>query len=149
MQSFFGIFAPMMKKRCYIFSLLLAMLIVLSSNMLAHHHHLNEICFDVEICSIDGNINDNHTSDPCQSNSSDDTCEIEQMHTFLTSVKSVLQLQQTIFSQPFIFYAVVPRLLFPLYYLEQQQTAFSEIIIKIPERFVSSGGLRAPPVLVA
>ena len=135
----------MMKRKGYIFCLYLAMLIVLSTNMLAHHHHFNNLCFDVEICSIDGNINDAHTSDPCQNNSSDDTCEIEQMRTFLTSAKSVQQLQQSISAQSHLLYTVVPEFLYLLHDTEKHTTTFHDFIILIPEKYVFSGGLRAPP----
>ena len=137
-----------MRKRCYIFCLYLAILIVLSTSMLAHHHHLKETCFDVEICSIDGNINDEHTSDPCQNEHSGDTCEIEQMQTFLTNARSNLQLQQNFFSESHLFYAVATELPTLLHILEQQQTTFSKVIIFISEKLISSAGLRAPPVLV-
>ncbi len=37
-------------------------LIVLSTTILPHHHHLSKICFAEELCAVDGQTNDEHTS---------------------------------------------------------------------------------------
>lgn len=50
-----------MKRTVYIFCLWWATLAVLSVSIMLHHHHVDEVCFALEECASDGNINDIHT----------------------------------------------------------------------------------------
>ncbi len=50
-----------MKRTIYIFCLWWATLAVLSVSIMLHHHHVDEVCFALEECASDGNINDIHT----------------------------------------------------------------------------------------
>ena len=60
LQKDCAIFAPM-KRTVYIFCLWWATLAVLSVSIMLHHHHVDEVCFALEECASDGNINDIHT----------------------------------------------------------------------------------------
>lgn len=47
---------------------------VLSASILPHHHHLSRICFAVERCVSDGQLNDEHTSHSSSHNDDTDDC---------------------------------------------------------------------------
>ncbi|MDD4591100.1 MAG: hypothetical protein PHG06_11840 [Parabacteroides sp.] len=56
------------------------------TTFMVHHHHNNQICTIEEICAIDGNINDNHTS---HAQNEEEGCPLLQIRNFTSNVKSV------------------------------------------------------------
>lgn len=80
------IFADGMRRRLYIFQLMLATLMVLLSTVVLHHHHEEGICTVVETCRMDGNKNDSHTAHHGQEKSG---CVVQLMHQFVVKASSV------------------------------------------------------------
>ena len=123
------------------------MLMVLSVNTMLHHHHLGRICFNTEICPIDGDFNDTHTSDPCDEEPSDDSCELEQMRTFLSNAQSIHQFKHSVVSSSCLWLCLAPDALFPMPNVGKRQIYITNILFAHSEDYISSGGLRAPPFM--
>ncbi|MCQ2960146.1 MAG: hypothetical protein MJ198_08175 [Bacteroidales bacterium] len=73
----------MRQKKTAIIILLPTILLLLLTSVLPHHHHLSEVCFTIQTCDIDGNLNDKHT-DHHESNdeSSEDNCVLKSQYSF-------------------------------------------------------------------
>lgn len=82
-----------MKRQLYIFNLWIATLSVLLSTFMMHHHHEGRVCLVEEICTEDGNINDEHT-DHCENEQ--EGCQVYQMHHFIINAKVVKSIQKQI-----------------------------------------------------
>jgi hypothetical protein len=137
------------RKKAYLFNLWLATLLVLSVTFLPHHHHLKAVCFTEEICDVDGNINDQHTAHHAtepESNSED--CSIDQIKQIFIGEKGLQQLKQAVSQQAHRLYAVVLSILaIPQADVSPYEKAFQEPLIRFLDCCISSGGLRAPPIL--
>lgn len=53
--------AYMMRNKCYIAFMALAVAVMLTVTFLPHHHHNGMLCTEVEYCEDDGRYNDEHT----------------------------------------------------------------------------------------
>ena len=82
-----------MKRWLYMCSLWVATFCVLLSTVVMHHHHYGEICMAIEQCSLDGNLNDEHTE---HHENEQEGCQVHQMHHFLINAKVVKSIKQHI-----------------------------------------------------
>ena len=143
------IFAPM-KRTVYIFSLWWATLAVLSVSIMLHHHHVNQVCFALEECASDGNINDIHTQHaPTEGEGTpSDYCAVETAKQFIpargtASMSAKWGGAQTSHPLAALYGACVP-----LKAQTRQECPHGRgPRALLPEELCSSGGLRAPPTV--
>lgn len=64
-------------------------LLALSASVMPHHHHLSKICFAIERCVTDGQVNDEHTSHPSSHDSDPDDCPAQGVQA-IKAVKTLL-----------------------------------------------------------
>lgn len=82
-----------MKRQLYIFTLWIATLSVLLSTSMMHHHHEGRVCLVEEICTEDGNVNDEHTE---HRENEQEGCMVSQMHHFIINAKVAKSIQKQI-----------------------------------------------------
>ncbi len=131
-----------MKRRLYIFSIWVAMMGMFLSTMMLHHHHYERICMALEVCSLDGSLNDEHTE---HHDTEHDGCQVNQMHHFLvknkvakSTVRLVLDASQQTFVRPadVRFFCLSARV----------ATEWETATLLLPEESCSALSRRGPPL---
>lgn len=82
-----------MKRKLYFLTLWMATLAMMLSTMMMHHHHEGRVCLVEEVCTEDGNVNDEHTE---HQENEQEGCKVHQMHHFLINAKVVKSIKQHI-----------------------------------------------------
>lgn len=149
LQKDCAIFAPM-KRTVYIFCLWWATLAVLSVSIMLHHHHVDEVCFALEECASDGNINDIHTQHaPTEGEGTpSDYCAVETAKQFIPAQGTASMAAKWGRARVCHLLNVVCGAGLPLMGQTQQERPHDHRPqASLPEEQCSSGGLRAPPTV--
>lgn len=137
-----------MMKKVSIFSLWLATFMMLSVTILSHHHHFQQACFMEDICQMDDHTDDSHATQQSSENEAQtDNCSVEQIKHVIKSEKSARQITQAISRQAHLLYAFSPSKVLPSIDVSLFCEASTEPTVRLLEVYVSSCGLRAPPIL--
>lgn len=138
----------MMKQKIYITLIGWATILLLSASSMLHHHHLQEACFAIEQCALDGQWNDLHTEHPSEHSGGGtaDRCVVESIKTFLTNTRSVQDVQKSIDKQIPLLFVHIPSI-YVERFIQSIENLFDEVSSRIFSGFVVVGGLRGPPMV--
>ena len=101
-----------------------------------------------DICQMDDHIDDGCTAHHSSENEAQtDNCSVEQIKHVIKSEKSARQITQAISRQAHLLYAFSPSKVLPSIDVSLFCEASAEPTVRLLEVYVSSCGLRAPPIL--